>query len=340
MSTATLATPACEVELESIDCLHCGGSSHRTLMTAPDMGERLPGEFSIVECADCGLAFTNPRPTAETISYYYPSHYMCHDVDGNWDTRWRARLRDRLERSVLRTFYNHPPRANLWTQLEALAGQFWIRRAHRRVNWIPFTGQGRLLDFGCGSAAFTRRMKHAGWDVEGLDVSPAAAAKVERETGIRVHVGTLPHDDLIPRSFDAITMWAALEHVHDPRAVIGAARELLAPGGIFVASVPNFGSWSAKNFGQYWQGLELPRHLTHFTPDSLRAMVAAEGLCVRRVVQIARDGWMRISARRVQADGGSPWLSLLRHKWAVQPVATWTQWTRQADDIAIVAERI
>jgi hypothetical protein len=69
-------------------------------------------------------------------------------------------------------------------------------------------------------------------------------------------------------------------------------------------------------------------------------MVEAEGLRVHRVVQIARDGWMRISANRVREFRGSRWLQSLRHKWAVQPVALWTQLTRQADDIAVVAERV
>jgi hypothetical protein len=108
---------------------------------------------------------------------------------------------------------------------------------------------------------------------------------------------------------------------------------------LLVASVPNFASWSARNFGRYWLGLELPRHLTHFTPATLHAMVEAEGLRVRRIVHVARDGWMRTSARRMHAAGERSWLAALRHKSALQPMAAWTQLTRQADDITVIAER-
>ena len=64
-------------------------------------------------------------------------------------------------------------------------------------------------------------------------------------------------------------MWSSLEHVHEPRLAVRAAREVLRPGGLLVVYVPNLGSWSFRTFGEHWFALDLPRHLTHFTPETL-----------------------------------------------------------------------
>src|SRR5262249_34256030 len=151
-----------------------------------------------------------------------------------------------------------------WYPLTCVSGRTCVER---RV--LPWHGNGRLLDFGCGGGSFLERMHKQGWSRVGLDTSEAAVRSIRSELGLAAPVGTLPHPELAPESFDVITMWHALEHVHAPLDVLREAHRLLAPGGRLLVAVPNIASWPFRWFGRDWFGLDLPRHLTHFEPETL-----------------------------------------------------------------------
>ncbi|WP_411275574.1 methyltransferase domain-containing protein, partial [Daejeonella sp.] len=51
----------------------------------------------------------------------------------------------------------------------------------------------------------------------------------------------------------------------------------LKPGGLLVAEVPNFGSWQSKWAGNRWLHLDVPRHLSHFTEESLEKIIDKAG---------------------------------------------------------------
>ena len=74
-----------------------------------------------------------------------------------------------------------------------------------------------------------------------------------------------------------ITCFDVLEHVYDPREFLTKALQWLKPGGIFYSMMPNIDSWEAGIFGSYWFGLEMPRHLSHFSPSSLRYLMTEVG---------------------------------------------------------------
>lgn len=215
--------------------------------------------FLIVECQRCGLAFTNPRPDPINIQQFYPADYRCHQ------SRVRETHRP-LSRCVARTLQ-------------------------------PF-GQARLLDFGCGGGNFMRRMAALGWNVTGLDLSDAAAGHV-RESGLHAYSGTLPHPRWDNACFEAITMWQSLEHVHQPLEVLRAAHRLLTDSGRLLVAVPNFAGLGAKWFGANWYGLDVPRHLTHFTPQTLSMMLKQAGFAPLDVRQERHNSWLRHSAARV-----------------------------------------
>ena len=157
---------------------------------------------------------------------------------------------------------------------------------------------GRLLDFGCGGGDFLARMRRAGWEVVGLDVSTSAVERVRDHLGLQAHIGTLPCPAWPNDCFDAITMRQSLEHVHDPLGVIRDARRLLRPGGTLLVTVPNFASLASSCFGSAWYGLDLPRHLTHFTPSTLSAILGTAGFESIEWWQERHHSWIRHSAQR------------------------------------------
>lgn len=269
--------------LEQVGCPVCACNRHRAQRSGRDpSGTR--EEFLVVECAECGLWFTNPRPTVDAIGGYYPAEYLPHSRPARADRELRG-----------------------WYPLD------WLTSSASRP---------RLLDFGCGAGHFLSAMRRRGWEVAGVDHSSAAIDLI-RAQGIPAFEGTLPREDLAPRSFDLATMWHALEHLHDPITILRETGKLLAPGGRLVLAVPNAAGWQSQWFGTHWFGLELPRHLTHFTAKSLTKTLNAAGFEIKGLRRSRHADWVRSSALRSWNEGPfSLSAAVLRHR-SLSRLAAW-----------------
>ncbi len=309
-----LAAPSRPViEWEEADCPLCAGSHWSPLLEAPDP---LPGGaglwFAVVQCHDCGLCFTNPRPSPRSIGQFYPALYRPHRPPHRRHRRtsWRVRLL--------------PPR---------------LRPCKERQT-LPWHGEGRLLDFGCGGGSFLQRMHRQGWQVLGLDASAGAVHQVRTQLGLPALVGTLPHPELTAEGFDVITMWHALEHVHAPLEVLREAHRLLVPGGQLLVAVPNIDSLPFRWFGSAWYGLDLPRHLTHFSPWTLQLMLERAGFRIGPIRMVRHTEWLRSSAKLAfQKRHGPHW-----HRWlTIKPASGLASWysylTHQSDCVLVHAEK-
>jgi SAM-dependent methyltransferase len=302
------------VDWEECACPLCAGTTWAPLAEGPDQARGGKGLwFMIVQCHHCGLCFTNPRPSARGIGSFYPAHYGPHQLTeskGAGPSWWQRLPLVRQRPDVLR-------------------------------KTLPIHGQGRLLDFGCGSGSFLLRMRRQGWKVTGLDASEAVVARLRGQLGLHALSGSLPHPALEDASFDVITMWQSLEHVHQPLEVLQAARQILAPGGKLIATVPNIDSLAFRWFGSAWSGLDLPRHLVHFTPETLRRMLRGAGFSASRVAMVRRGSWLRASARLAarHLHREPRWLRWLQSK-ALSNFAGWYgYWTGQADCLMVTATR-
>lgn len=302
---------------EDAPCPLCGSTvgSGVPFLEAPDplppAGTGLV--FAVVKCGRCGLTFTNPRPGERAIARFYPADYQPHRRPGQ------------MRRSR--------PVRPLW-------GRLFGRPCAERRGALPWAGAGRLLDFGCGGGSFLKTMADQGWAVTGLDASVGAVEAVRSQHGLTALVGTLPHPDLRPGSFDVVTMWHSLEHVHRPLDLLREAFRLLVPGGKLIVATPNIEGLPYRVFGKSWFGLDLPRHLTHFTPATLTAMLHGAGFCPEPVRQLRHSDWLRSSAKLAARDGtGGPLGRSLRWK-PVARLAAWACFAAGASDCMMcVAER-
>jgi SAM-dependent methyltransferase len=259
------ALAAADIVLETAPCAFCGTDGGVPLLTGRDRRHGLPGRFQVVRCERCALMRTDPRPTLATIVRYYPSDYEPYRDTDPWWRRYRP--------------------------LAALLDGGWTR--------LPARPPGRLLELGTSTGRYLQRMRQAGWTVEGVEFFEAAAREAAARTGAPVHAGDVLSALFARESFDAICAWMVIEHLHDPVTALRRTFDWLAPGGWLALSVPDAGSWMRRVFGDAWYGLDVPRHLYHFSVPTL-TMVLRD--CGYRDIRITRprttgDLWHSAIAR-------------------------------------------
>ncbi len=345
MSHAVLVAssqPQTSLTWEWINCPLCHASDEElVLQTHAQPGQTL---YSLVRCRACGMVYMNPRPDEACISQFYPEDYAPYHRPSKQRVGWWGRTRRYLEQLVLSRRFGYPQPLRGWREktLAYLAGPWFGPDRHSQTA-LPFQGEGRLLDYGCGSGCFAARMRDRGWTVTGMDFSPHAAEQARKRHGLDVLVGTLPHPKVRPESFDMVTLGAVLEHVHWPQQLIGSAVRVLRPGGVLVVSVPNFDSWGRRTFGANWWPLDIPLHLLHFTPATLCRLLGGYGLEVEEVRYQARASWMRKSFQR-SAQRSRSWLRrLVGQVGQIRPVPSlvtaWSELVGQTDNLLVIARR-
>jgi SAM-dependent methyltransferase len=142
---------------------------------------------------------------------------------------------------------------------------------------------GAVLDIGCGRGLLLDELRKLGWTVAGTEISDAAARFARDVLQLDVKVGDLRHLHFEEGAFDAVVLWHVLEHVDDPTSLLREVHRLVRPGGFVLLAVPNFGSIEAKLSRAGWFHLDVPRHVSHFTPETLVHVLNAERFKVERI---------------------------------------------------------
>jgi SAM-dependent methyltransferase len=164
--------------------------------------------------------------------------------------------------------------------------RWYYRRVLRHAPFVVLQrlSPGRLLDVGAGRGDLGVVLAKEGWNVTGLEPSPEACEQGRRR-GVRMVQGTLDSADRdeLGTGYDIVVFQHALEHVAEPRDDLLRAYELLRPGGLLFVTLPNFGSWQSRRFGDAWFHLDLPRHRSHFTAIGLERALRASGFVAPEV---------------------------------------------------------
>jgi len=256
-------------------CFLCGEVAADPLWTTADRAFAVPGIYTVARCRRCGFLYQKPRVADAHLADCYPDHYPRHQEPSPRIPFKGSPGRVKAARWALASALGYP---QLLDASVGLLTRLRARRLVRKIRWdcLPWTGQGRYLDVGCGSGGALGVANALGWKVAGIEVDEAAAAKARRFTD-ELHVGDVLTAPFAPGRFDVVTAFHVLEHVADPVAVIRRALAWLAPGGLLIIEVPNVGGAGAAIFGKAWSGLELPRHLSHFSPETLERAVGQAG---------------------------------------------------------------
>lgn len=199
------------------------------------------GELRLVRCGDCGMIYANPIPADMASGEFY-------DAAGKAYYLSPAKLESdyadvRFERE-LRRFRSHCPR-------------------------------GTVLDVGCSSGAFLFQLQQrwpGDYEILGTDVSGPPLDYAESR-GVPVVRGNFLEQDFGGRTFDAVTFWAVIEHLAEPRRFLDKAHAVLKTGGLCFVLVPNFKSLAVRLLGAHYRYV-YEQHLNYFTARTLTSFCA------------------------------------------------------------------
>jgi len=222
------------------ECPICSGTAFEPFLQCRDYTVSNE-EFKIVSCKQCGFKFTNPRPDQGSIGKYYESQdYISHS---------------NTKSGFVNKLYHFIKNIAIKNKIDL------IKDLHPDKKTI--------LDIGCGTGSFLGEIKKVGWEVYGIEPSLKAREIAISDYSITVKA-ELNLEKFEGRTFSVITMWHVLEHVHELKKKIAEIYSLLETGGYAIIAVPNNTSWDAKHYNSYWAAYDVPRHLSHFSPDNIK----------------------------------------------------------------------
>jgi 2-polyprenyl-3-methyl-5-hydroxy-6-metoxy-1,4-benzoquinol methylase len=218
--------------------------------------------FDIRLCRHCRYSFTDPQPAPEEIGKYYEStEYVSHS-----DTT----------RGIINKLYHIVRKKNTNNKLKLV----------NRLSPVP----SGLLDVGCGTGYFLSACRQNGRQAEGVEINDGARAIAAARTGQPVY----PSMDALEatgRRFDVITLWQVFEHLHQPDDSFARLKRLLKPSGKLIMALPNRASADAVHYGAYWAAYDVPRHLSHFSPRSIRRLATKHQMKIEEIVPMKFDAY-------------------------------------------------
>jgi 2-polyprenyl-3-methyl-5-hydroxy-6-metoxy-1,4-benzoquinol methylase len=243
--------------LELKNCPVCGASNFEPFVTCKDY--TVSGEkFNIVNCRSCTFKFTNPRPEDSEIGKYYKSEdYVSHS-----DTR----------KGLINQLYHSVRKRTLKNKLKL-------------IN--KYVSRGTILDYGCGTGMFLKTCQDAGWNCFGFEPDSDARDLSEKKD-LKVFT---KKSDLDKNKFDIISLWHVLEHVTDLAPTLSFFKETLNGNGRLIIAVPNYTSYDARHYGEFWAGYDVPRHIYHFEINSLSKLLRQYGFSLEETKPMVYDSY-------------------------------------------------
>lgn len=279
----------------------------------------------MVECTSCRLARTDPWP--DDPGAWYPDEYPQHGDQPSLTARASGAALRRAARPGARRL-----------------GRILGRAVPEADTGGPVAPRSRILDVGAGTGTAVAAFRAAGHDAWGVEPSLRAVVVAEGRGTEGVVAGSLDDaldNELIPAGpYDVIRMSQVLEHVADPIALLQRLRSIIAPTGRLIVGVPNLDSVARKVTGSAWDGLELPRHLLHYTRESLLWVLSLGGFHVTSMRTAPLLGVLpgSIDARTAGGDRQRGWSDALPVRVALYPVEWALGAAGQGDGIVAIAE--
>jgi len=213
--------------------------------------------FELVYDYKTDMLVTKPVPK-DLAKYYDPNNYISHSDDSN---------------SLLEKIYQ-------------LVKKYTLNKKVQLIN--HYTNQEKkLLDIGCGTGEFLIHAKNKNWKTVGVELNDQARQKASNKK-----IDTFKSlENLNNQKFDVITLWHVLEHLPNLEDQILKIKSLLEKNGTLIIAVPNYKSYDAKYYKQYWAAYDTPRHLWHFSQKAIKKIFAEKNFIVKDTLPMYFDSY-------------------------------------------------
>ena len=242
-------------------------SSFETYVSCKD--HLVTGEkFDLLLDDNLDLLMTNPKPATKDLAKYYESEAYISHTDG--------------KKSVVDIVYQ-------------LVRNYTLKKKLKLINSFHTEGK-RILDIGAGTGDFLKICSENDWSVVGVEPNVSArkiaSEKSHKQAGqFFESVDELKKEENVFLGFDVITMWHVLEHVPNLDETIFNLKKLLKPEGVLIVAVPNFKSFDAGFYKEFWAAYDVPRHLWHFSQTAIRRLFFFQGMEVVKTLPMKFDSF-------------------------------------------------
>jgi len=213
--------------------------------------------FELLHDTHLDMLVTKPQP--ENLASYYESDVYISHTDSN--TSFIDKVYQRVKK------YNLSKKVGL------------INRYAR--------GKNTLLDVGAGTGDFLKAARVDGWRIEGVEPNHEARRKaLDKGISLRDRMEALPG-----KKYEIISLWHVLEHLPDLENQILKLVWHMESGGTLIIAVPNFKSYDAKYYKEFWAAYDVPRHLWHFSKTSIENLFSEHGLEIVKIKPMLFDSF-------------------------------------------------
>ena len=227
-------------------------------------------EFELIYNQEFDFLQTHPQPSESKLGDYYESEDYISHTDA--------------KRNPFEIVYHFVKGIALKRKLK-LINCFFDATSSRSVS-----REKKLLDVGCGTGDFLKVAKDNNWTVSGIEPNQEARTIANKKTVDSV----FDIQQLLKfesNSFDVITLWHVLEHLPKLESHIEIFESLLKPNGRLVIAVPNYNSYDAKHYKNFWAAFDVPRHLWHFSQTSIARVAKTKNMEVVRTAPMIFDAY-------------------------------------------------
>jgi 2-polyprenyl-3-methyl-5-hydroxy-6-metoxy-1,4-benzoquinol methylase len=216
-------------------------------------------EFELVIDEDLQLLKTYPQPSVGLLPKYYESDDYISHTDG--------------KRTLFEKLYQ-------WVKSRSLDKKVELINAYHPKK-------GKILDIGAGTGDFLVIAKAKGWQITGIEPNEKAQ-KIAISKGVSFEMNM---QNIKSQQFDVITMWHVLEHIPNIEQQIRELKRLLKPDGTIIVAVPNFKSYDALYYAEFWAAYDVPRHLWHFSKTAIQKLFSKEKLELIKTLPLFFDSF-------------------------------------------------
>lgn len=146
----------------------------------------------------------------------------------------------------------------------------------------------RVLDYGCGAGEFIKSIEDD-YTTFGYEPNLTARARAQQKSKSTIFINNL--NEIKNESLDIITLWHVFEHIENQREILNQFKQKLKPNGRLIIAVPNYRSYDAQKYQNFWAAYDVPRHIFHFSKEGMATLMTQENLEIKKIAPLLLDSF-------------------------------------------------